>query len=167
MAVEVHVPIVYRTTIRGGSDVVSVKVDDHGVRIALGPDGISASVTLDFGEARQLAESILEGIEGLLEEMLVEVPGGRGVPVGIWRVVEDGDRVEFRELGRRERDLVLMANPGLWPVQDRLFVKRLEGGHAEFGFLRPEHGPTVWDGPDLVEAFEDFEQVVDSGWRVD
>lgn len=163
------------TTIRGGRDAVAVQVDEHGVRISLGPDGISASVTLDFGEARLLAETILSELETLLEVVL-EVAAQRddvslpsmvaGIP-DIWAIVQQGDQVEFEKESRRERDLVLMSNPELWPIRDRLFVKRIEDGHYEGGFLRPERGPSIWDGADLVEAFEDFEQMIDAGWVVD
>jgi hypothetical protein len=168
------------TTIRGGRDAVSVQVDEQGVRIALGPDGISASITLDFGEARLLAEAILDGLQDLLEVVL-EVAEERGVvvpvassltsrvPDAMWWVVHDeaSDEVRFEKLDRRERDLVLMANPPMWPMRDRLFVKRIEDGDLETGFLRPERGPSIWDGADLIEAFESFEQLVDAGWLVD
>lgn len=39
--------------------------------------------------------------------------------------------------------------------------------HLETGFLRPERGPTVWDGAELLAAFESFEEMADAGWRVD
>ena len=162
------------TKIRGGKDPVAVSIDECGVRISLGADGISASTTLDFGEARLLSETILVGLQELLEVVL-EVAASRddvslpsmvaGIPM-IWRIVQ-ADQIEFQGLDRRERDFVLMSNPEMWPIRDRLFVKRIEDGRCEGGFLRPERGPSIWNGPDLVTSYEDFEAMVADGWRVD
>lgn len=139
-----------RTTIRGGRDAVAVEVDERGVRIALGPDGISASTTLDAGEARELAETILSGLQDLLETK-VEAAKEQGLfvpvasslmnrmPDAMWWVVHDdvSGAVRFEKLDRRERDLVLMSHPQMWPIRDRLFVKRFEDGHFETGSSGP------------------------------
>lgn len=50
-----------RYVVRGGDDAVTaiMTADGQGVKIIYGRDGINATIDLDWGEARELAEVIL------------------------------------------------------------------------------------------------------------
>lgn len=55
-------------TIRGGHEAVTVITRNDGVEIEYGHEGIMATIKLDYGEARELAQAIFEGAELWLGE---------------------------------------------------------------------------------------------------
>ncbi len=53
------------TTIRRGDDAVEVVTETIEVKIRHGRDGINGTIYLDWGEARELAETILRTADAL------------------------------------------------------------------------------------------------------
>jgi len=106
------------TTIRGGSDAVAVETSEHGVRIALGPDGIDASVMLDPGEARLLAETILADLEGRFGHDDPECDQDGVSVVGL----------VFERVPSPEADLIVLTHPESWAFRHGwIRVKRWRG----------------------------------------
>lgn len=80
------------------------------------------------------------------------------------------------EVARDRIDVEMMRRIYLWPMGDRLPLKRREGPekNVQFGMLWAGMGPIVFTGgsrPGQVDAsavsYAGFEDVVDDGWVVD
>ena len=59
-------PITHTIVRTENHDEVAVKSDDWGISVLLGPDGISASVRFDAGEAREIGEALIEAAQTFL-----------------------------------------------------------------------------------------------------
>ncbi len=57
-----------KTVIRSGTEAVELRTDKSEVVVRYGPDGTNATIYLDWGEARELAEAILDGFTENLQQ---------------------------------------------------------------------------------------------------
>ncbi len=67
-----------KTIIRTGAEAVQLITEESEVVIRYGPDGINASIYLDWGEARELAETILTDFAEIAELDFDEIAESRG-----------------------------------------------------------------------------------------